>query len=398
MKLDAEARELHDNISPHLKMRSMDEAARDPSTLIMQRFTLDLLFLKIICVLHRKYLSYARVQSRFAYSRKAVIEASMMLLKHQATLHRECQAGGRLRNVKWFISSLTTVDFLLAAMIVSSDLYHTAREAMSRSPPSSDTLVWSSDRRDEMLEAIEIAVSIWDGLKDHSMEAYKAHTTLSVMLDQLKKNRSTRQAPNGFQATASSVYPAMAPMEDANVAPEHSAAMTLGLLSTGGMPPSANMFDQRYPAGMANLLNDPMPQPSTGLTPQYNQPTSGQSGPENAPSPFSNLFGANLFQNLDLPPTDNINWVCTHTSFVGTSLLTKLGRLGLVYSRPRHRIDQQLLPHGSWKHANANGAERYASHGAGIKSAACSRQSGEHVRTGCLHGCRYIPPANAARF
>jgi hypothetical protein len=316
MKLDAEARELHESISPHLKMRGMDESARDPSTLIMQRFTLDLLFLKIICVLHRKYVAYARVQARFAYSRTAVIEASMMLLKHQATLHRECQAGGRLRNVKWFISSLTTVDFLLAAMIVSSDLYHTANKAPGRSSPPEDMHMWSSDRRDEMLEAIEVAVGIWDGLKDHSMEAYKAHTTLSVMLDQLKKHRSSRQAPNGFQA-ASAAYPAMAPMEDANVAPEHSAAMTLGLLSTGGMTPnSANMFDQRYPASMANLLNDPMPQqPSTGLTPQYNQATSGPVGPENAPSPFSNLFGANLFQNLDLPPTDNINWVSYTSSF-----------------------------------------------------------------------------------
>ncbi|KAL6168193.1 hypothetical protein ACJQWK_05850 [Exserohilum turcicum] len=307
MKLDMEARELHDNISPHLKMRGMDESARDPSTLIMQRFTLDLLFLKIICVLHRKYLAYARVQSRFAYSRKAVIEASLMLLKHQATLHRECQAGGRLRNVKWFISSLTTVDFLLAAMIVSSDLYHTTVESLTRSPPPAETPAWSSDRVDEMLEAIEIAVGIWEGLRDHSMEAYKAHTTLSVMLEQLKKHRGAKQAPSGFQA-ASSAYPAMAQMEDANVAPEHSAAMTLGLLSTGGMTPNANMFDQRYPAGMANLLNDPVSQPSTGLTPQYSQATSGAAGTENAPSPFSNLFGANLFQNLDLPPTDNINW------------------------------------------------------------------------------------------
>ncbi|USP76860.1 hypothetical protein yc1106_04134 [Curvularia clavata] len=303
MKLDMEARELHDNISPHLKMRGMDESARDPSTLIMQRFSLDLLFLKIICTLHRKYLAYARVQSRFAYSRKAVIEASLMLLKHQATLHRECQAGGRLRNVKWFISSLTTVDFLLAAMIVSSDLYHTTMESSARSPPT-DAPTWSSDRIDEMLEAIEIAVGIWDGLKDHSMEAYKAHTTLNVMLEQLKKHRATKQAPNGFQA-ASSTYP-LTQMGD-NVAPEHSAAMTLGLLSTGGMTPNANMFDQRYPASMANLLNDPVSQPSTGLTPQYNQPN-GPAGAEAAPSPFSNLFGANLFQNLDLPPTDNINW------------------------------------------------------------------------------------------
>lgn len=308
MKLDAEARELHDNISPHLKMRMMDESARDPSTLIMQRFTLDLLFLKIICVLHRKYLSYARVQSRFSYSRKAVIDASLLMLKHQATLHRECQSGGRLRNVKWFISSLTTVDFLLAAMIVSSDLYHSCRmQRAGRYSPPADMHIWSSERLNEMLEAIETAVSIWDGLKDHSMEAYKAHATLSVMLEQLRQNRPTRQAPNGFQA-ASSVYPAMAPMDDANVAPEHSAAMTLGMLSTGGMTPnSANMFDQRYPASMATLLNDPMPQQSTGLTPQYN---GAGNAPETAPSPFSNLFGASLFQNMDLPPTDSLNWVC----------------------------------------------------------------------------------------
>ncbi|KAF2847626.1 hypothetical protein T440DRAFT_520755 [Plenodomus tracheiphilus IPT5] len=304
MKIDTEARELHDSISPHLKMRGMDESARDPSTLIMQRFTLDLLYLKIICVLHRKYLSYARVHQRFSYSRKAVMDASMQMLQHQATLHRECQTGGRLRNVKWFISSLTTVDFLLAAMIVASDMYHTCR--VENRPGRTSPDIWGIDRREEMLEAIEVAVTIWDGLKDHSMEAYKAHATLSVMLDQLKKSRPARQAPSGFQAA--SAFPAMAPMDDANVAPEHSAAMTLGMLSTGGMTPnSANMFDQRYPASMANLLNDPMPPPPTGLTPQYGGPA-GPTGPENAPSPFSNLFGANLFQNLDLPPTDNINW------------------------------------------------------------------------------------------
>ncbi|KAH9873978.1 hypothetical protein IAQ61_004605 [Plenodomus lingam] len=305
VKMDAEARELHDNISPHLKMRGMDESARDSSTLIMQRFTLDLLYLKIICVLHRRYLSYARVHQRFSYSRKAVMDASMQILQHQATLHRECQSGGRLRNVKWFISSLTTFEFLLAAMIIASDMYHMCRHEHRTGRPTPDA--WGIDKRDEMLEAIEVAVAIWDGLKDHSMEAYKAHATLSVMLDQLKKSRSARQAPNGFHA-ASSGFPVLARMDDSNVAPEHSAAMTLGMLSTGGMTPnSANMFDQRYPASMANLLNDPVPQPSTGLTPQYGGP-SGPTVPENVPSPFSNLFGANLFQNLDLPPTDNINW------------------------------------------------------------------------------------------
>ncbi|KAH7372239.1 hypothetical protein BKA66DRAFT_572363 [Pyrenochaeta sp. MPI-SDFR-AT-0127] len=308
MKIDTEARELRDNISPHLKMRSMDESARDPSTLIMQRFTLDLLFLKIVCVLHRKLLAYGRVQSRYSYSRTAVIDASMTLLQHQATLHRECQPGGRLRNVKWFISSLTTVDFLLAAMIVLSDAFHTIRaERQGRSIPAEPYLS-SADRLDDMLGAIETAVHIWDGLKDHSMEAYKAYTTLKVMLGELKKDRPPRQAPNGFQA-AVSAFPPTEPMDDANVAPEHTAAMTLGMLSTGGMTPnSANMFDQRYPASMASLLNDPVPQQSSEIAPNYNGATGAPPGAENAQTAFSNLFGANLFQNLDLPSTDNLNW------------------------------------------------------------------------------------------
>jgi hypothetical protein len=315
MKVDAEARDLHENVSQHLKMRSMDESARDPSTLIMQRFTLDLLYLKIVCVLHRKFLAYARVQSRFSYSRTAVIDASMTMLQHQATLHRECQPGGRLRNVKWFISSLTTVDFLLAAMIIASDLNRTIKAGRQGRGSDASLSLWTSERVDEMLDAMETAVNIWEGLKDYSMEAYKAFTTLSIMLNELKKDRPVRQQPqNGFQA-ATSAFPAPSPMD---VAPEHSAAMTLGMLSTGGMTPnSANMFDQRYPASMANLLNDPMPQQqSTGLTPQYNGATSGP-GAENAPSPFSNLFGANLFQNLDLPPTDNLNWVCVFCALVG---------------------------------------------------------------------------------
>ncbi|KAH8732689.1 fungal-specific transcription factor domain-containing protein [Phaeosphaeriaceae sp. PMI808] len=306
MKIDAEARELHEKTSPYLKIRTMDESARDPSTIIMQRFTLDLLYLKIMCVLHRKFLTYARVQSRFSYSRTAVMDASMIMLQHQATLHRECQPGGRLRNVKWFISSLTTVDFLLAAMIIASDLYHTLGSGGQRRP--SDNILRNAERINEMLDAMETAVNIWEGLKDNSMEAYKVHATLSVMLNQLKKDRPMKQPQqNGFQA-ATSAFPAPSPMDESNVAPEHSAAMTLGMLSTGGMASSsANMFEQRYPASMANLLNDPVPQQSTGLTPQYNGATSGP-GIENGASPFSNLFGANLFQNLDLPPTDNLNW------------------------------------------------------------------------------------------
>lgn len=352
MKLDEKARELHDSISPHLKLRSMDESARDPSTLIMQRFTLELLFLKTICVLHKKFLAVSRRNARFAHSRRVCIDASMTMLQHQATLHRECQPGGRLRNVKWFISSLTTVDFLLAAMIICSDLYHTARAERQGLPPS-DVCLWSHDRRDEMLAALETALSIWETLKDRSMEAYKAHATLQVMVNALKEHQITRKTQS---FSTGSTFSSTSPMEDPNVAPEHSAAMTLGMLSTGGMTPnSANMFDTRYPASIGNLLNDPMPaQP--GVNAQFGgvavNPTTG---PEGAASPFSSLFGANIGVNMELPATNNIDWVRNHRSATRIDANTVTGSVGFVHPRPRcGNGHKPVLSHGHHLYGTAS--------------------------------------------
>ncbi|KAK3074066.1 hypothetical protein LTS18_014320, partial [Coniosporium uncinatum] len=125
MKLDHEVREIQATIPPHLRMRPVEESARDSASLIMQRYHIELLLLKSQCVLHRKFLGLARENPRYAYSRRTAIDASMTMLQHQVSLHRESQPGGRLRNVKWFSSSLTTQQFLLAGMIVCLDLYHT---------------------------------------------------------------------------------------------------------------------------------------------------------------------------------------------------------------------------------------------------------------------------------
>lgn len=320
MKLDQRLREQRAAMPPHLKLKTMEESARDPSSLIMQRFTLDLLYLKSLCVLHRKFLGPSRENSRFAYSRRTCIDASMNMLQHQATLQNECRLGGRLRSVKWFISSLTTVDFLLAIMIVSLDLYHTAESERSGRSPPGDMYVWSHDRRDEMLAAVERGVEIWEGLRDQSMEAYKAHATLSVMVTQLKQHQAMRQAQQSF-AVAAATFPANGVGEDPNVAPEHSAAMTLGMLSTGALTPNtASLFDNRpYPSSIGNILNDAPQQQSSGLTPQYSGGVGN--GPENAPSPFSSLFGTSIgFQSMELPPNNNVDWDAWEAYIQGSSM------------------------------------------------------------------------------
>lgn len=350
MRFDQELREGRATHPPLLQMRSFQESARDPANLIMQRLGLEMVYLRSLFVLHRKFIARGRENPRFAYSRKTCIDASMELLAHQATLHQESQPGGRLRSVKWYISSLTTHDFLLAAMLVCLDLYHQAdfsrrgRGSASPSSPNSD-MMYADSRRDEMMQAVEQCVLIWDSVKEISMEAFKASAALKVMLEKLKThfsnaagvrvpNPSTQQPQQstGSQLNGPGYRANFGAFPNGNVAdlnddlpPEQSAAMTLGMLSSGGMSPGPNFGGmnmpngqmtsgaekQSFPASMAGLLNDPMPDAGrTGLTPGYSG--SEANGMGGAASPFSQMFGqGGNFMGMDGLGGD-IDWV---TSF-----------------------------------------------------------------------------------
>ncbi|EMC93665.1 hypothetical protein BAUCODRAFT_53895, partial [Baudoinia panamericana UAMH 10762] len=343
MKFDQELREARSTHPPLLQMRSFHESARDPANLIMQRIGLEMVYLRSLFVLHRRFISRGRENTRYAYSRRTCIDASMQLLDLQATLHRESQPGGRLRSVKWYISSLTTHDFLLAAMLVCLDLYHTllAERKGRRVPlqPTSplSTDLYAEDRREEMLKAVEHCIIIWEYLREDSMEAYKASLTLRVMVDKLKEHQrmmeQQQQSPPQQQSqSGSSTVPMMQPglhrapnygifpngrvggINADDLPPEQSAAMTLGMLSSGGMSPNA-AFSQGvgggshaekqtgYPASMAALLNEPMPL-RTGLTPQYSgsESTTGGGMAAGPASPFSQMLagsGANGFMGMD---------------------------------------------------------------------------------------------------
>ncbi len=343
MKFDQDLREARATHPPLLKMRSFQESARDPANLIMQRLGLEMVHLRSLFVLHRRFIARGRENPRYAYSRRTCIDASMELLAHQATLHQESRPGGRLRSVKWYISSLTTHDFLLAGMLVCLDLYHSAeherRGRGAPSPPNGAEL-YKEDRREEMLTAVEHCIVIWEEVREQSMEAYKASVTLRVMFDKLKAHQAQQAAyhlnvepslqPQGLRQGQNNMYPAprgrsmnfgafpngSAMLSDDNLPPEQSAAMTLGMLSAGGMSPgnfsgmgigSGPEKSAGYPASMAGLLNEPMTE-RTGLTPGYSGPD-GSQGLAGAASPFSALFGqAGSGANMDGVMGD-IDWV-----------------------------------------------------------------------------------------
>ncbi len=309
LKRDNKMRELKEKMAPHLQLRPIEECTHDPATLLMQRFNLDIFWQKTMCVLHRKYIARARQNPRYAHSRRACVDASMEILRHQAQLHRESQPGGRMRTMKWFISSLTKHDFLLGAMIVCLDLhYDSISESLPEPPPNYDPYFWTPSQRADMLQALEASQNIWKESAETSMEAYKASGILGIILEKLKLTNQKKDRPSTSEVFAQ--------IDEESLRPEHSAAMTLGMLSGGLTPNSAAMFNAmaQSPGGTryANMDTN-MGDTSTGLTPNYSMDSSNPFGNLNSvASPFA-VFGnpSSGIGMMDVP--GNLDWVCDVT-------------------------------------------------------------------------------------
>lgn len=306
LRRDNLLRDMKATMTPHLRLRPMEECMHDPATLLMQRYSLDILWQKTMCVLHRKYMTRARTNHRYSHSRRSCVDAAMEILRHQAKLHRESQLGGRMRSMKWFISSLTKSDYLLAATIVCLDLYQdTAAEALSEHPPAYDPYFWTPEQRAEMLRSLETSQSIWLESVDTSLEAFKASKILGIMLDKLKAPAGQPQQP---QAEAQSTAEAFAAADEASLKPEQSAAMSLGMLS-GGLSPNTNALFNSTSASLFNSMGQmdmTMGEAGgggTGLTPNYGMDATNTFGM--APSPFT-FFGSGNGGNVELPT--NLDW------------------------------------------------------------------------------------------
>lgn len=314
--LDQNLKEALAEFPPHLRLRPIEESMDDPAALVMQRFSLSILYHKGQCVLHRKFLARARENNRYAHSRRTCVDSSMDLLRHQATLHYESLPGRRLHDMKVFINSLTAHDFLLAAMIVCLDLWYGAEsEGAGRS--SGDLYTWGLERRADMIHALEVSNEIWTETKDQSMESYKASEILTVILKKLKYcgNQSSGHQPPSpfpFSGAAGGTGSPQAYGSQAEEKPEHSAAMTLGMLSNGRMTPnSAAIFNGNYPSiPNGNVgMSETQPPPLTSV---YSMEPSTNNAAL-AAMPFTFLGSGNPI--MEIPPT-SVDWVRS-TSPVG---------------------------------------------------------------------------------
>lgn len=325
--LDREIMDAYHGLPPLFQMKPMEESNHDPVSTLEMRFYISMLYHKSICVLHRKYLVRARESSRYSHSRRACIDASMSLLHHQEILHRESQPGKRMHKGQWYAYSHQSHDFILAATIVCLDLLHSAQdEANGKS--IGDVEMWGTDRREEMLSAVEYSSNIWNDLKDRYIEAFKAQAMTSIMLQKVQAIRaqtavrmaqgafSYAAANSGSKDSSSTTTNAQqfSPHED--IKPEHSAAITLGMLSSGGQSSgiSSAYNNGPYPPTPGSTNATMTDLTASGLTPNFTMdgpPSNAAINAINSPNPFSFLNGPNMEM------TSNIDWVRAHLISTG---------------------------------------------------------------------------------
>ena len=330
LKIDSGLREIYDSIPDHLRLRPMSEQTLAPVQLIMARFSLASLYHKAQCVLHRRYLRSARTNARYACSRRTCLDSAMTLLNFQSIQYQETRNKGRFRSLRRFVDSLTTTDFLLAGTIISVELYHN-RDRVDFNNASTPNTVASSGcgsqrngsvgsghgmgveySQEDLVKALERSRDIWDEIRDESMEAYKASELISTLLKTLRCPPE-RDGPN--QAPFYLVEGAH--VENA-VDEKQNAAMTLGLLSSGGVsssPQTQNLGPQQQSRNIFDTRGGPesLLQSGSGVADSQYGGVFGPNGAANAPSPFSMFGGGGAGQ--DFGGAMNLDWVRSRTKF-----------------------------------------------------------------------------------
>ena len=158
----------------------------------MTRFNLALIYQKTRCILHRKYLLEGQNDPRYAYSRDTCIDAALTILRYHSHVFSASQPGGQLQTMRWYMSSLSSHDFLLAAMVVCLELNHRYRSHLRNAEPSSRS----------MIDALESSYKLWQGLDTfHPEDARLATRALEMMINRVKASGIADGGVSGLNNT-----------------------------------------------------------------------------------------------------------------------------------------------------------------------------------------------------
>jgi hypothetical protein len=184
IKLEKELEEIYEQTPTSVRFSSMSQAILDPPNLIFSRFKLELLFHKTRCVLHRRYMFQDHVGTPREPSRRLCVDAAICILQHHESIFVAAQDGGQLSSSRFYIASLNSADFLLAAMVLCLELHLIS---VAPSPAQEGP---NQDRVEEMRSLLERSYNIWKQPVNHFTDTDKAAKAMEAILRKVPSSAS----------------------------------------------------------------------------------------------------------------------------------------------------------------------------------------------------------------
>ncbi|KAK6222820.1 hypothetical protein LQW54_000629 [Pestalotiopsis sp. IQ-011] len=179
LRLHDDIERYHDQVPGPLKIRPIRQYSfTDHTHDVVHRLTLEMMYLKSLCVLHRKYLNSEKNDPRYDMSRRTSVNAAIRILDLHAEYEEECRPGGRLYEDRYMLASLSLHDFLIASMILCLDL--------------SENAITSHEDRTRKLRALGTSYKIWSEKKSISREAAHATKVVGAILRKVSMQEPPR--------------------------------------------------------------------------------------------------------------------------------------------------------------------------------------------------------------
>ena len=193
LELNDELIQARSKIPLHLQLQDETQLEFVPRSAMLEQMQLQMTYHKAICVLNRRYLSVTTPKTQ--RSRLLCLQSAMSLLSIQTTMHKY--------GVEWYRFSLTSHDFLLAAVIVCLVLDN-IRETKGFLDDRSGAI--DGYTTTELLSALTNSNSIWEGILYSFSDARRAARVLSIMLEKfhappLKTMAEESRSHNGEAAS-----------------------------------------------------------------------------------------------------------------------------------------------------------------------------------------------------
>lgn len=176
--LGAKIEQAIDSIPEQAKYRSLETSLADKPAMILHRMFMDILINKAVYLLHRRSFIKGSAEEETTSSSNLCIDAALRILEHQRKLSEETQPGGIMFGARWRVASSLNHEFLQATMMLCFALSRFHKDHVGQHESS------AFHRRDETIEALKTAESLWEKDANRSAEARRASKAIASVLKQ----------------------------------------------------------------------------------------------------------------------------------------------------------------------------------------------------------------------